>query len=360
MRIRVRSFRLSLTLAVTFLWLAFVGPAIASDGVLEINTTCASAGCFAGDLPGFPVVITKAGSYRLTGNLAVVISSLSILDIRADHVTIDLNGFSLLGPQVCDVGSCGSSGSGYGIVSYNVFPTPKSTTIRNGTISGFNECLVLAAKGIHVQRLSISHCTAAGLHVGDDGLVLDNRVSNVSKSGIHMGSNTAFRDNVVTNADLSGTGTRFAFEGGRAVGGNICDDGSCSAYPPRRRFYLSQSSVTGGQALSACTPGFHMASLWEIWEPSGLRYDTQLGRAGVDSGSGPPAEGDLLPAPSATGWVRGIGNGSSDCQNWTSSAGSPVGTTAALSLLFGQVEDPWFVVSASCATTDTQVWCIED
>jgi hypothetical protein len=342
-----------------FLWLAFVGPAIASDGVLEINTTCASAGCFAGDPPGFPVVITKAGSYRLTGNLAVVISSLPILDIRADHVTIDLNGFALLGPQVCNVGSCGASGSGYGIVSYNVFPTPKNTTVLNGTISGFNECLVLFAERVHVQRLSVSHCTAVGLRVGDNGLVLDNRVSNVRTSGINMGSNTAFRDNVVTNADLGDTGTRFAFEGGRAVGGNLCDDGSCSAYSPKRHFYLSQSTVTGGQALSACAAGFHMASLWEIWDPSGLRYDTQLGTAGIDSGSGPPAEGNIVPT-GAIGWVRGIGVAALDCQGWTSSAAGNDGAFAALSLLFGQEQNPWYADRTNCANPDIRVWCIEN
>ena len=55
----------------TLLLLAFAGPALAVDGVVEINQTCAvNTGCFAGDTPGFPVTITVAGSYRLTSNLS--------------------------------------------------------------------------------------------------------------------------------------------------------------------------------------------------------------------------------------------------------------------------------------------------
>jgi hypothetical protein len=56
----------------SLLLLLFAAPALASDGVLEINQTCAvETGCLAGDSPGFPVTISTAGSYRLTGSLNV-------------------------------------------------------------------------------------------------------------------------------------------------------------------------------------------------------------------------------------------------------------------------------------------------
>ena len=58
--------------AAFILLLTVVAPALAVDGVREINQACAlSGGCSAGDAPGFPVEITTDGSYRLTGNLAV-------------------------------------------------------------------------------------------------------------------------------------------------------------------------------------------------------------------------------------------------------------------------------------------------
>jgi len=57
-----------------------------------------------------------------------------------------------------------------------------------------------------------------------------------------------------------------------------------------------QTTFDGAHALTACVLGFHMASLWEIFNVSVLEYDTSLGATMDDSGSGPPA--DVL------GWIR--------------------------------------------------------
>jgi hypothetical protein len=90
----------------------------ASDGVFEINADCANVGgCFAGDSSGYPVTITEPGSFRLTGNLTTSNVDTTLISISADNVTIDLNGFSLIGPVTCS-GSpnvCSGSGSGDGI-----------------------------------------------------------------------------------------------------------------------------------------------------------------------------------------------------------------------------------------------------
>ena len=48
---------------------SIAAPGAASDGVLEINQTCAvNTGCFPGDAPGFPVHLdgTPSKSYALT------------------------------------------------------------------------------------------------------------------------------------------------------------------------------------------------------------------------------------------------------------------------------------------------------
>jgi hypothetical protein len=72
--------------------------AAAEPGVFEINRTCAiETGCFVGDSPGYPVTITRAGSYRLTGNLSVQSGtgsqSNSMIAITATDVDLDLGGF---------------------------------------------------------------------------------------------------------------------------------------------------------------------------------------------------------------------------------------------------------------------------
>jgi len=63
-----------------------------------------------------------------------------------------------------------------------------------------------------------------------------------------------------------------------------------------RGYYLTQSTYQGNETLTACASGYHFASLWEILDPSNLKYDTDLGMVRDDSGQGPPSY--------VEGWVR--------------------------------------------------------
>lgn len=50
-------------LILTLLIVLLAAPIVASDGVLEINQTCAvNTGCFEGDEAGFPVLMKTSGS----------------------------------------------------------------------------------------------------------------------------------------------------------------------------------------------------------------------------------------------------------------------------------------------------------
>ena len=92
-----------------------------------------------------------------------------------------------------------------------------------------------------------------------------------------------------------------------------------------RKFYLTRTTHTGAEALSACAGGYYMASMWEIHDPSNLRYDTELGFTRGDSGFGPPSQSPGgFSGENAYGWIRtgweastvslpGAGN----CDAWT-------------------------------------------
>src|SRR5262249_48726920 len=81
-------------LSVCFMTGMFSG--VANAQVL-INQADALAGNVTpGDAPGFPVTISQPGSYRLSSNLDVPSHGLGI-DIQADDVSIDLNGFRIRG-----------------------------------------------------------------------------------------------------------------------------------------------------------------------------------------------------------------------------------------------------------------------
>ena len=131
---------------------------------------------------------------------------------------------------------------------------------------------------------------------------------------------------------------------------------------PGRRFYLTKHSVDGSGALQACVPGFHMASLWEIYDVSNVRYDRVLGFTLTDSGFGPPA--------GAFGWVRtgthpdvsttGIAN----CNVWTSNNPGFEGTLIELPIDWENIDlgnpiGSWHAGTGDCAA-EAQVWCVQN
>src|SRR5438093_8400021 len=95
------------TICILTILVAAAVPVYALDGVVLINQNAALAGNVTpGDTPGFPVTISVTGSYKLSGNLTVPDANTTAILINADDVTIDLNGFSIIGPTVCGELSC--------------------------------------------------------------------------------------------------------------------------------------------------------------------------------------------------------------------------------------------------------------
>lgn len=128
-----------------------------------------------------------------------------------------------------------------------------------------------------------------------------------------------------------------------------------------RQFYLTKTHHQGSQALSACAPGYHMASMVEIADPTNLRYNTELGFTLADSGLGAPT--------GVGGWIRtgfvSAGNGvsgESNCLAWTSSESFDFGTTTALAVNFNsnaQSFNPWIGSALPCGEVNF-VWCVQD
>jgi hypothetical protein len=89
-----------LTAALSLVLLAGLASGVeAVDEVQLIDQDLALAGGVTpGDQPGFPVTITRAGSYHLSGNLRVSMPNVHVVEIAADNVALDLNGFTIQGP----------------------------------------------------------------------------------------------------------------------------------------------------------------------------------------------------------------------------------------------------------------------
>lgn len=126
---------------------------------LEITQNCAEvSGCFSGDSGGFPVTITEPGSYRLASNLDVsALSDPDVIQIQASNVTLDLNGFAIIGPVTCSgtpVTSCNpSSGTGIGI---HVSTGLSDLTIRNGSVRGQTQMGILCESSCLLQNITAS------------------------------------------------------------------------------------------------------------------------------------------------------------------------------------------------------------
>ena len=132
----------------------------------------------------------------------------------------------------------------------------------------------------------------------------------------------------------------------------------------QRQFYLTQTTHNGGQALSACASGYHMASLWEIFDTSNVRYNSVLGLTKGDSGFGPPTN--------EPGWIRtgavaspasspGLGN----CNAWTSASSMDNGTVVGITFVWDSAEviriTPWVTgAPAPICFAAFHVWCVQD
>ena len=130
-----------------------------------------------------------------------------------------------------------------------------------------------------------------------------------------------------------------------------------------RHFYLTSTAYYPDQALTACSAGYHMASLWEILDVSNLTYDFNHPAANVksDSGFGPPSFWN--------GWVRtgydssaSSTTGTGNCNNWTSRLDTAYGVSVRLSNSWevnpGDIST-WDATSFPCNYSGP-VWCVGD
>jgi hypothetical protein len=171
--------------------IASARPVRAVDGVIEINQARALAGgVTASDTAGFPITIDHGGSYRLTGDLTVPDANTTAIEVDATgtEVTIDLNGFSILGPVVCSglpVTSCSPVGRGSGIVSTDATGRLR---VLNGNVRGVGSFGVYGVGSVSVESLHVLYATWGIEGFSPDSQVTNSVVEKVLHDGIHVGS----------------------------------------------------------------------------------------------------------------------------------------------------------------------------
>lgn len=139
------------TLAVSACVLA-AGIVFAGDGRIEISQSMV------------PYTITNSGSYVITENLSVTNTGYNGIDVQADSVTIDMNGFTLRGP-----GATSSNGICQASSCHNL-------TVRNGVVSqwqgGSRYGVYAAGKGNRVEDITAVH-NYSGFYSGEGSIIAD-------------------------------------------------------------------------------------------------------------------------------------------------------------------------------------------
>lgn len=157
----------------------------AGDGAIEINQASVLA---AG---AFPYVITQPGKYVLTGNLTLPTADTTGIQIQARGVTLDLNGFGIIGPVTClgdgttrnQNTSCSAAGSGNGIS----VGSGATAVIRNGFVRGMGASGVSIDSSLTsiVESVVVEENASHGINLYQ-GRVVESAVRFNGGNGIHF------------------------------------------------------------------------------------------------------------------------------------------------------------------------------
>jgi hypothetical protein len=156
-----------------------------------------------------PATINTQGIYCLTGNLATAQTSGNAIEIDANNVTLDLNGWKV-----------GGQAAGTGTLATGIYSDAANVTIRNGIVRGFLRGVVLTGRGAVVRDMLLDQNTQLGIDIGGQGAVVEhNQVvdtggstisTNVYADGIYAyGGGTKIIDNTVSGMTATNAGYEY-------------------------------------------------------------------------------------------------------------------------------------------------------
>ena len=128
---------------------------------------------------------------------------------------------------------------------------------------------------------------------------------------------------------------------------------------PPRRVYVTPGYFEGDEVLTACARGYHLASYWEIREPSNFVYETRLGLTNADYQFGPPASKEA----GVTGLWAWLDFGTVpdvtyNCNGWTGYAYH--GYSASLGMANPASTFYPFNIQVNRCNMKAHVWCASD
>lgn len=171
-----------------------------------------------------PYTISASGSYYLTDNVSVTEGD--AITIASDHVTLDLNGFT--------ISSTANPAGGNGIF---ITAGRKNISIKNGTIAGgvtysggnyggpgfqsgieYQQYVIEVPENVRLSGVSVSGCSLFGIHLPPKGSLVDSCsvttvgsfgivAATVSKSHVQYARNGGISADIVSNCQATITGS---------------------------------------------------------------------------------------------------------------------------------------------------------
>ncbi|MGH9722640.1 MAG: hypothetical protein ACRD8O_20720 [Bryobacteraceae bacterium] len=190
------------------------------------------------------------------------------IQITADDVTLDLNGFSIIGPNVCTPNPTRctfSGGGGIGIMAVGPVgvASPANVRVRNGTVRGMGgHGIRTMGDGTVVERVNSVSNGGPGIVVGE-GTVIDS-VANLNASGAAI-VGLHVRGCVAAN-NIVGI---FVRPGGVAMGNTAIANGAGG-------ISVNNATATGNTANNNTSYGIDAIC------PGALVGNTAFGNAGIN------------------------------------------------------------------------------
>jgi hypothetical protein len=202
----------------------FAVPSLAVDGEILINQAKVNAGGITpGDDAGFPATLSRSGRYKLSGNL-VVPAGTNGIEVTAQDVTIDLNGFTIRSNPAGQALN--------GVYAQYI----DGLTVMNGTITGFGSDGIqqfVGKRGV-VENMRIVSNGYRGVYMSV-ARIRNSTIANNGYEGVTCGG-CLIEQNVITGNTSAGI---HGAEGTTVIGNVLVSNG-----------YVGMFS-TGGAALSS-------------------------------------------------------------------------------------------------------------
>lgn len=222
-------------------------PPAAAD-VLKIDAACVAVGCYPGDGPGFPVEIPHPGSYRLTSNLDTrTAGAVDAITIAAPGVSLDLDGFAIIGGVVCErtPPSCpASTATGVRVLAKDYV----AVTIHDGAITGYGTAIKSPSHYARLYDLRVWSNSTGGIEASGKG----NQVFGVTAFG-NGGFGIALGDaGMVRRSTVYGSGTTgvWAGAGSLLVDNNLNGNGVFGVVSHGKSLFARNAiSASGGEGI---------------------------------------------------------------------------------------------------------------